>query len=684
MLPHPANAQASGNSDSAAFHSQQARISFNNAKARRGRSSADLLFREDSAFMYHAARSGDTGLVLQSRVWHAQNLINYNKLPQAGRLISDTRPWLNQWPMERFGWAEYYETLGHWYYKSFKFPEALANYQIASGLALGKKDLYRYHRIQESIATVWQLRGRSDSIQKVYDALEYYEKNNYPADAVGAAKVIALGYAVSGNPDKAIEYYRRAAEHAETVNDKKMKGSIQANLADLYLAQKKYPQALDAIRTSINLYSAVGFTDGQALAEIQQGRILTAMDQLTPALEAFNRGDSLNRLHPSKGVEMASTLYRGQWNLRQKKNAAADSLYAQSAKTASDYVDPTLLRNATLKAAEGMPGMQQRPHTRDSLVTASMREITKPAVLTNVELSSNEREALQTLNPYTGTSAMADSSLIRINHREMQDAEARYRLSEKRDSLQVLQSVAETAQESQRWTLALSAAALLASLGLGLLAIRRYRQWKKADAERKQLALLKQEAHHQAKNHLAVVARLIDMAEKELEKPLAIKVLGARVKTLETLQQVLYQQDAANGLVPMGTYLHKLLPLLTEGYATEKPIALQIDADVALPAPMASQLALLINELITNSAKYAWSNSAEPAILLHLRGSDGQWHLDVSDNGRGFPDPPGKGYGQRLVQGILHTLQGSGGYTNTKDGVSFQCQWPMTPYHAHG
>lgn len=684
ICPRLVISQTMPGTDSAAYYTALAKSAFEEAKASRGRTGADRLFRADSAFMRASEKSGDTALLLQSRIWHAQNLINYNKLPQAGKLLTETRPWLTNWPLSYYGWAEYEEVLGHWYYKSFKFPDALAHYQLASDFAMSKNDLYRYHRIQESIGTVWQLRGKSDSIQKVFDALDYYEKHQHPADAVGASKAIALGYAMSGNPDKAIHYYERALQHAGAIGDKKMMASIQANLADLYLAQKKYSQALAAIRESIELYRRVDFNDGLALSEIQQGRILTAMDELDAALQAFNRGDSINRQHPSKGVEMASNLYRAQWNLKQKNNAAADSLYANGAKTAAGYVDPTLLHTATRKAAEGMPDKIRDPRARDSLVTATLRDLSSTTLETSVELSGEEREALLTLNPYTGTSEAKDSSLLRINHQEMQEAEARYRLAEKRDSLQQLQILATTARNQQRGALLLSLAAAVIAIALALLAVRRYRQWKKTDAERTQLALLKQEAHHQAKNHLAVIRRLIDMTEKELEKPMAIRVLGARVKTLETLQQVLYQQDAINGQVPMSPYLHKLLPLLTAGYHTGKPIALHIDADATLPAPTASQVALLINELVTNSAKYAWTHSPDPAIHLRLRGEEGYWQLQVIDNGQGFPEQPGKGYGGRLIQGIIHTLQGEGGYTETKDGVSFQCRWPMAHPNAHG
>ena len=79
-----------------------------------------------------------------------------------------------------------------------------------------------------------------------------------------------------------------------------------------------------------------------------------------------------------------------------------------------------------------------------------------------------------------------------------------------------------------------------------------------------------------------------------------------------------------------------------------------------MDAYKASQLALVINELSTNSIKYAFHRENRLAIEIHLSEHNDQYQIQYRDNGK----PPDisivkQGKGSELIKGIIHYLNGS-------------------------
>ena len=101
---------------------------------------------------------------------------------------------------------------------------------------------------------------------------------------------------------------------------------------------------------------------------------------------------------------------------------------------------------------------------------------------------------------------------------------------------------------------------------------------------------------------------------------------------------------------------------------------LEMDIDHAIP------IGLIVNELITNSLKYAFANSKSPEIRIHLeQASSKEYRLIVSDNGIGKQiDTEPHGFGTQLVELLTQQL---GGTIHEKDvnGTYFEITFnPIT------
>jgi two-component sensor histidine kinase len=107
------------------------------------------------------------------------------------------------------------------------------------------------------------------------------------------------------------------------------------------------------------------------------------------------------------------------------------------------------------------------------------------------------------------------------------------------------------------------------------------------------------------------------------------------------------------------------------------PIPVTIEEEVAsvfFPTKLAVPVALIINELVTNSLKYAFAEKENGRVKVSLRGNPGEdeWVVTVSDNGRGLP---AEGAGRKDSLGLklvsIMTRQIKGTFLSKNDQGAF-------------
>jgi len=101
-----------------------------------------------------------------------------------------------------------------------------------------------------------------------------------------------------------------------------------------------------------------------------------------------------------------------------------------------------------------------------------------------------------------------------------------------------------------------------------------------------------------------------------------------------------------------------------------------LNLDTSIPA------GLIINELVTNSIKHAFTEAPDGIILINLYTKNNTLHLEVSDNGKGFPKDIDfkntNSLGLQLVNTLIEQLNGTIELTDNKyKGTSFFITFPM-------
>ncbi|HLF63354.1 MAG TPA: sensor histidine kinase [Saprospiraceae bacterium] len=154
--------------------------------------------------------------------------------------------------------------------------------------------------------------------------------------------------------------------------------------------------------------------------------------------------------------------------------------------------------------------------------------------------------------------------------------------------------------------------------------------------------ILLREIHHRVKNNLQMISALLYLHGKSVEDSSAQEALlesQNRVQSMAMIHQNLYQDSNLLG-VSVKNYLDKLLNHLIASYNVERDridirtrIEIEhLDVDTIVP------LALIVNELISNSLKYAFRDGRRGLIEVFIGRVDDQIVLEVKDNGVGLPE----------------------------------------------
>ncbi|MGB9868582.1 PAS domain S-box protein, partial [Methanothermobacter sp.] len=135
---------------------------------------------------------------------------------------------------------------------------------------------------------------------------------------------------------------------------------------------------------------------------------------------------------------------------------------------------------------------------------------------------------------------------------------------------------------------------------------------------REKEALLR-EVHHRVKNNFQIISSLINLQLNEIKDQAPLLDLESRVKSLALVHELLYESEDITS-IDMRRYIERLTSSILDSYHAAG-IELRVSVkDVTLPIETAVPLGLIINELITNSVKHAFSEGGEIRVKLESEG----------------------------------------------------------------
>lgn len=188
----------------------------------------------------------------------------------------------------------------------------------------------------------------------------------------------------------------------------------------------------------------------------------------------------------------------------------------------------------------------------------------------------------------------------------------------------------------------------------------RYRQLH----EEKELIL--KEVHHRIKNDMAIIKSLLSLQRGTTREPLVAGALAEaqnRVEIMQGIYRLLYQGEDFRSVNLAGVITDLLIQVRqTHQTRTRVDVQHQID-DVEVPTKIAFPLGIIINELVTNVFKYAFSDRERGSVHVSVSRTDQIITAVVHDDGEGLPASVAAGddygFGLTLVSGLIQQYHGA-------------------------
>lgn len=178
--------------------------------------------------------------------------------------------------------------------------------------------------------------------------------------------------------------------------------------------------------------------------------------------------------------------------------------------------------------------------------------------------------------------------------------------------------------------------------------------------------LLHKEVHHRIKNNMNTIKGLLALQSYTLKEPLAVSALQdaeSRVQCMMLLYDKLYCSDDFRAL-PLKEYLPALVDEIAANYLIHDLVRVETDVeDFIINAKILFPLGIIVNELVTNALKYAFTGRDSGLITVSAHKENGKARITISDNGVGVPEDVNmentSGFGLQLTGMLVEQIGGS-------------------------
>jgi len=320
-------------------------------------------------------------------------------------------------------------------------------------------------------------------------------------------------------------------------------------------------------------------------------------------------------------------------------------------------------------------------------------------------LSKNSLVLNDSANWFKYSTYLKDSRINKITREywlEREELKAKFERDKAEQDLYsqraITQELEETAELSKKGYISLLvASALVAGLAFSNYVLHKRLKRKNKEIEGKNNTLLNinesltkelekknvlfKELNHRVKNNLSLLAGLIYLQESSInsEKEKNIhKTLRNRIQSISLVHQNLYLEDKHETL-EFEKYLKDLAKEVSRAVGYEDKVELIFDCkkrdfnlDETVP------LAMIINELMSNSFKHAFENIDHPSIKINTSTNNGMNTIYYKDNGSGKKEPKKESLGLRLVRLLTEQLDGQLEISINRSGFNAKIHWPAS------
>ena len=510
-------------------------------------------------------------------------------------------------------------------------------------------------------------------------ALALATKLNWKKGIANACNSIGTNFLNKPDYPKALEYYLTALKIDEEIGNARGVANLEANIGAVYRSQKNYPKALDYDLKSLNYYKAVGDKSNAAglISNIgfiydEQGNYINALEYYLKALDLDEETDN------TEGVAGIScnigTIYYVQNDFAHElfyyfkalaifeKAGNVIGVAGVTTNIGGSYLalaTDTMLKVWTKEKflTIGLPDSVIPKDKRDCMNKAIHYLETALKMEKDIKALNNMQETYQflakaykahgeyqkALDAYQNFTSIKDSIFSDENKRKTMEQGMKYEYEKKEAVAKVESEKQLQKQKLIRNGFVLGFIIVLLFAGVFFNQRNKISKAKKhSDELVVQKDMLMREIHHRVKNNLQVIGALLELQSNSLSDGSAKEAIAEstlRVRSISLIHHQLYQDshvaeievskfvsdlfDQVASIFHHGALLVKLNNEVKTHY---------FDIDTIVP------FGLILNELFTNSFKYAFINQQTGSISISIEEKSAHsFVMHYTDSGPGLP-----------------------------------------------
>ena len=184
-----------------------------------------------------------------------------------------------------------------------------------------------------------------------------------------------------------------------------------------------------------------------------------------------------------------------------------------------------------------------------------------------------------------------------------------------------------------------------------------FKEMKRLNREK---TILLQELHHRVKNNFNLILSMVEMQYLYSNQPCNkdfISSFKKRIDSIVVAHELLYVNRDLNS-IDMQEYIPNLCNHIISGFANNKEVKLNLNIEpITLGVDIVIYLGIMVNEMITNTLKYAL-DCKKGAIELSLSAKDGGFILNYRDSGCKKVDDATEGFGTMVIEMAVKQIGG--------------------------
>lgn len=499
--------------------------------------------------------------------------------------------------------------------------------------------------------------------------------------------ILATSYSFEGDNTRSLSLFLKVYDLYEKLDNPKGVASCVLNLAEFYRKIREYNEAIKYIRKGFTLYQQKKIADTSILISLNNrlAAIMIETGRVDSSIYYSDKAIVLSQKINDRSSEAISLNEKGYAFKNSNRPDSAIRCY-QIAETIWNSIGAD---KEALGAMRNRAMLYSAYHYPKKLIFQTYSKIVHLVHLKKIDFSLEDvysdlaKEYLtigDTSRAFIYQQKYYDvrmETLKRIYDLGITNIKEKYENNKIKRDFSIVSSKLEESEiilsQKKRENLIIYTFITLLSL-LVLLVVyllyRLYRFNKSLKQKNTEKDILIQEIHHRVKNNLQFVSSLINMqinSSDNSAEAYSLNDASRRIKAMALVHEMLYSQNELQG-INIEQYLLELVDSINE-LVNSKSIPIRFNVNVSgvvFDTQRAIAIGMITSELVSNSIKYAFSNTQDPTITILLVRESDKIVYSVQDNGGGMQETveQREKMGMRLVSIFSRQLKGEHRFEN--------------------